>query len=204
MNKGTLDKSSVRNKIMVQLVVLVVSMFLAVQSMAQGNEGSSGKSCWGPWQVSVKFGTQMSGIKDEDFIASNYAPLLNVTAGKWFSPSLALQIGYKGWYFNTIADTDKHPYGYYYGEALLNVNSLFRNYDDSGLWSLHLHAGTGYFYNGTYDQPNFCTDMGITNNFRISRMFLASLDVSAIVGYDIYQGDEDILPGISVGVSYQF
>ncbi len=178
--------------------------FFPVNITAQSEENATQSHVWGDWQVTFRFGTQMSGIKDEDFIASNYAPLLNVTAGKWFSPSVALQIGYKGWYFNTISDDIKHNYGYYYGEAVLNVNSLFRHYNESGKWSLYLHAGSGYFYNHEYDRPNVCGDFGISNNYRISRMFLTSLDISAIVGWDIYQGDEDILPGISLGIAYLF
>jgi hypothetical protein len=46
--------------------------------------------------------------------------------------------------------------------------------------------------------------MGISNNLRISGSFQASLDVSAIVGWDIYQGNDDILPGISLGIAYLF
>ncbi len=202
MNRQCKPSLDLNNRIF--LVTLILILVLTVQSRAQQTENISRKSCWGPWQVTLRLGTQMSGIKDEDFIASNYAPLLNVSVGKWFSPSIALQIGYKGWYFHTIADGEKHPYGYYYGEAVLNVNSLFRNYDVSQLWSLYLHGGTGYFYNGTYDRPNVCADMGISNNLRISENFLASLDISAIVGYDIYQGDEDILPGISLGIAWLF
>ena len=47
-------------------------------------------------------------IKKEDFVGSNYSPLLNIAVGKWFAPSIALQLGYKGWYFNTISDEEKH------------------------------------------------------------------------------------------------
>ena len=162
------------------------------------------KSVWGDWQVSLRFGTQMSGIKDEDFVASNFSPLLNVSLGKWFSPVIALQVGYKGWYFNTIADEKKHAYGFYYGEAVLNTNALLKNYNQSCRWSLYLHFGSGYFYNYDYDRPNVCADMGISNNYRISDRFQACLDVSAIVGWDIYQGDDDILPGISFGIAYLF
>lgn len=185
------------------LVAILLVLFLTNKSMAQP-AGNSQKDCWGPWQVSVNFGTQMSGIKDEDFVAGNYAPLLNVSVGKWFSPSLAIQFGYKGWYFHLIIDDNKYKYGYYYGEAVLNVNSLVRNYNDTHLWSLYLHGGSGFFYNYNYNRPNVCADGGVTNNFRISRSFLASLDVSAIIGWDIYQGDEDILPGVTVGFSYLF
>ncbi len=193
-----------KSAIKIKSFIISFCFLILLFSGSQAQETASKYDNWGDWQINLRFGTQMSGIKDEDFIASNYAPLLNVSAGKWFSPSIALQIGYKGWYFHTIADEEKHPYGYYYGEAVLNVNSLFRNYDDSQLWSLYLHGGTGYFYNGTYDQPNFCADMGVTNNLRISEMFRASLDISAIVGYDIYQGDEDILPGITLGIAWLF
>lgn len=179
-------------------------LILPFVSKAQDNGQADIKNVWGKWQVSLNFGTQMSGIKDEDFVAGNYAPLLNVSAGKWFSPALALQVGYKGWYFHQIIDDKKYNYGYYYGEAVLNVNSLFRNFDDSCIWSIYLHGGSGYFYNYTYERPNICADMGITNNIRLTKNFQANLDVSAIVGWDIYQGNEDVLPGISLGINYLF
>lgn len=185
----------------------LVSIFL-VLSLADNCKAQTAVNpqnhCWGDWQVSINFGTQMSGIKDEDFVANNYAPLLNVSFAKWFSPSLAIQFGYKGWYFHQIIDDNKYKYGYYYGEAVLNVNSLFRNYNSSAGWSLYLHCGSGYFYNYHYKKPNVCANMGISNNYRFAENFQASLDISAIVGWDIYQGDEDILPGITVGISYLF
>jgi hypothetical protein len=193
----------VKNTI-VYAALLLTMLYFSPDCTAQDTGNADMKSVWGDWQVSFRIGTQMSGIKDEDFIASNYAPLLNVSVGKWFSPVLALQLGYKGWYFHTIADDKKHKYGYYYGEAVLNVNRLFRTYKESCKWSLYLHCGSGYFYNYDYGQPNVCADMGLSNNYRISKAIQASLDVSAIAGWDIYQGDADILPGVTVGVAYLF
>jgi hypothetical protein len=186
------------------LVWTLLILFIADNSVAQKSGNSATNSCWGKWQVSLNMGTQMSGIKDEDFVSGNIAPLLKVSVGKWFSPALALQIGYQGWYFHQIIDDKQYHYGYYFGEAVLNINGLFRNYNASGLWSLYLHGGAGYFYNYTYNRPNVCGDMGISNNFRLSDNFKASLDISAIVGWDIYQGNDDILPGISLGIAYLF
>ena len=191
-------------KLYVFLFSLFMIVFFTDKSSAQQAENSEMVPCWGDWQVSLRIGTQMSGIKDEDFVASNFSPLLDVSLGKWFSPVIALQVGYKGWYFNTISDEEKHNYGYYYGEAVLNVNRLFKHYKDSCKWSLYLHGGSGYFYNYTYNRPNVCADFGISNNYRISSMFQVSLDISAIAGWDLYQGDEDILPGISLGIAYLF
>jgi hypothetical protein len=186
------------------LALAILYLFIAENSSAQRSNGSAGNACWGDWQVSVNLGTQMSGIKDEDFVSGNIAPLLKVSVAKWFSPVLALQIGYQGWYFHQIIDDNKYPYGYYFGEAVVNVNGFCKNYTESSLWSLHLHGGAGYFYNYTYNRPNVCADMGVSNNFRISRHFRASIDVAAIVGWDIYQGDEDILPGVTLGIAYLF
>ncbi len=155
------------------------------------------------WFVSSSFGYQMSGIKSEDFISSNYSPLLNVTAGKWFTPSLALQTGYKGFYFNTISDNQKHHYSFFYGEAVINVNSFFKKYKPNQIWCLYLHAGPGFFYNYFYSKPNICANLGVQNTFRLTSQLYANFDIAAIVGWDIYQGDEDILPGILVGLKYR-
>jgi len=169
-------------KYIVYTALFFTMLYSSHDCNAQGTGNADMASVWGDWQLSFRMGTQMSGIKDENFVASNYSPLLNVSFGKWFSPVLALQLGYKGWYFNSISDEDKHKYGYYYGEAVLNVNKLFKQYKESCKWSLYLHAGSGYFYNYTYNRPNVCADLGISNNYRISDLFQASLDVSAIMG----------------------
>jgi hypothetical protein len=184
--------------------LLLSMLYFSSDCISQKLGNAEMNSAWGDWQITLRVGAQMSGIKNEDFVAANFSPLLNISFGKWFSPVLALQIGYKGWYFNTIADEKKHNYGYYYGEAVLNANRLSRHYRESCKWSLYLHCGSGYFYNYDYNRPNICADMGITNNYRLTDHLQACLDVSAIAGWDIYQGDADILPGLSVGIAYLF
>jgi len=191
-------------KLGIILISIILGTAMTDTGLAQPTGMPSSNSCWGEWQVSLNFGTQMSGIKDEDFVASNYAPLLNVSFGKWFSPILALQVGYKGWYFHQIIDDKKYRYGFYYAESVLNVPRLFSAYSGSSGWSLYLKGGAGYFYNYHYDRPNVCADLGIANNYRLGDHFQASLDISAIMGWDIYQGNEDILPGITVGINYLF
>lgn len=163
------------------------------------------------WFVSVNYGYQMSGIKSEDFVSSNYSPLFNINVGKWFSPYLALQIGYKGFYFNYIVDDVKHHYNFFYSEAVVNLNNVVQpkrvnmgNHPFGKNWSLLLHAGGGYFHNHVYRRSTICANVGLQNNFHLTNQFQANLDISFIIGWDIYQGDEDILPGITAGVTYLF
>jgi len=152
----------------------------------------------------LNVGAQMSGCKNEDFIRSNYSPLLNISAGRWIIPSIGLQLGYKGWYFNTIADEKKHGYGFYYVDAIINVPELFNDKDSWSKWYLNLHGGGGYFYNYDYMKPNICANAGISFYYRFGDRFLVGFDAAAIMGWDIYQGNTDILPGITIGFSYLF
>ncbi|MHC1776968.1 MAG: hypothetical protein AB9834_16315 [Lentimicrobium sp.] len=189
-----------RKLIVIGLIVFGLSNFIAAQTIGIAPADNTELN----WFLTSGIGVQMSGIKDEDFVSHNIAPLVNIMAGKWFSHELALQVGYKGPYYNAIADDKKHHYYFIYAEALMNMNSFCKNYQPSNLWRLYLHAGAGYYYNYDYNRPDVCANLGLTNGFRISNCLQANLDVSAIVGWDIYQGDEDILPGISVGLTYFF
>lgn len=154
------------------------------------------------WFISSSVGIQMSGIKDEDFISHNRAPALLFNVGVWFTPEVALSVGYKGPYFNTIADNDKHHYNYINGEILLNVTELFMRDDKKRKWSLIIHPGAGFFTNLYYGRPNVCLNVGIINSVKLSENINIYCDLGAIAGWDIYQGDDDILPSITFGVNY--
>jgi hypothetical protein len=144
----------------------------------------------------------MSGIKSEDFVKSNYSPLLNISIGKWFASELALQFGYRGTYFYTISDNGKHYYNYFFGEAIFDISNILFKKEVSNIYKPLVHIGSGYLYNYDYGQPNVCASIGISNNFLLSKNLTLKFDVSAVMGWDIYQGDEDILPGLSIGITY--
>ena len=71
------------------------------------------------WFMSSSFGIQISGIKPEDFVNSNVTPAFTIDLGKWISKEIGLQFGYKGFYFNTISDPDRHHYNFIYGNLSL-------------------------------------------------------------------------------------
>ena len=155
------------------------------------------------WFASAAFGTQMSGIKSEDFIGHNFVPSFSFSIGTWFTPEIALQISYKGLYFNTISDDFKHHYNFFFGEVLLNINEFLNGTRlNDKRWNAIFHPGAGIFYNKHYNRPNICANLGLMNTYGISKRFDLFLDVSAVFGYDIYQGDDDILPSIGVGLTY--
>jgi hypothetical protein len=157
------------------------------------------------WFAISDIGIQMSGIKSEDFINSNYSPMVRIIGGKLLNSSIGFQVGYQGRYFNAIADTDKHYYNFYFVEGVLDVKSiLFSIKRDERFHTLLLHAGVGSFQNHYYGNSSVHGVLGTSNIFSILKKIKIKFDIGAIVGWDIYQGDEDILPSLSMGVVYLF
>ncbi len=190
---------------MKKIIILLFFVFVLSFQNLFSQQSQIDSSYKKEWFISLSGGVQMSGIKSEDFISHNIAPALRFSGGVWFTPEIALQFGYKGFYFNTIADSVKHHYNYFFGEVLINLNNLFRNANDrKSKWSLIIHPGAGLFYNIYYGQPNICAHIGFLNKVDISIHINVFADISFIMGWDIYQGDEDILPSCMVGINYIF
>lgn len=184
-------------KVISQLV-LVFGMFMCITSFGQNEDLKSKK-----WLASFDVGIQMSGIKSEDFIWSNYSPMYRLSIARELSPNFSLQVGYQGRYFLAISDDLRYNYSFYFVEGVFNMTNLFFGKNLDRKYSLWLHAGPGYFYHEIYDRSDFHWNLGSSNIFYLSDKFSLKLDVSAIIGWDIYQGNQDILPNISLGLIYK-
>jgi hypothetical protein len=185
--------------------VLFILLSISCKGFSQDKDIADSSHYTKNWFISASCGIQISGIKSEDFISSNVSPSFLLNAGVWFNPEIALQIGYKGSYFYTISDNDNHHYDFVFGEVLLNINELIvGNKSRRSSWSIIIHSGAGYFNNKYYDRPNICGILGLINNVKVLNRIDVFIDISAIIGWDIYQGDEDILPYWGFGVCYMF
>lgn len=169
---------------------------------AQSNEKEREKSK--NWFVSLEYGMQMSGIKNEDFVPSNYSPVYSLLIGREISPNFAVQIGYQGRYFRAISNKLRYNYNFYFVEGMVNMINLILGKKADLKYNLLLHLGPGYFYHQIYDRVDIHWNVGGSNHFNLSDNFILKIDASAIVGWDIYQGNSDILPNISFGVIYGF
>jgi hypothetical protein len=142
--------------------------------------------------LNLSVGVQMSGIKNEDFVLNNYSPKIDVSAMKSINQVFALQIGYQGYYFNTIANSDNRRYTFVSGSIVTRVMQRSKNHDFS------LLTGLGLFMNHYYKRPSLCADIGVFSNFILANQHFSS-KISAIFGWDIYQGNADILPSLTLG-----
>jgi hypothetical protein len=192
-----------RKELGYRLFFLVLLLSVSLMSFSQSSQNKSQTIPKKVWFVSISAGVQMSGIKDEDFISKNVAPALTLGGGFWITPEIGLYAGYKGPYFNTIADDDKHYYNFIYGEILLNITEMIEP-SKQRKWNLILHPGAGIFNNTYYGRPNVCFNFGMNNSYTIWQNIDLFIDLSVIAGWDIYQGDDDILPSVALGATYSF
>lgn len=184
-------------------ILLTILMFVFFANISCAQKDSISKNTDGKkWFVGLDYGLQMSGIKNEDFVSSNYSPMIRAFIGKWINSSIGFKAGYQGTYFRTIADDIRHPYNFFYGELIFDVKRILFGQKENGIYTPVAHLGPGYFYNFVYRRANVHGILGMSNYFSLSESLELNFDVSAIVGWDIYQGDSDILPSISLGVSY--
>jgi len=153
-------------------------------------------------QVSINIGTQMSGIKDEDFVFSNYSPLFSVNFERMLSNYFGYKIGYKGVYFNYIGDKVKHYYFFIHLSGIIDVSKMVSDKNTLRSWGFAFYGGPGFFYNFHYEKSNICSNLGGRIFYRMNSNLSFNGDVTAIIGWDIYQGNLDILPGLTIGVSY--
>lgn len=181
-----------------RFLVVIVSIFMLGEIIAQIEVDKKENQ----WYLSIGIGSQMSGIKDEDFILSNYSPLINTSIGKRLSQLFSVKIGYKGYYFNYIEDDYRHYYTFIYLDGVIHINNLFRLENYSKNWEVLLNIGAGYFYNFDYGRSNICADIGIQTNYRINANYAINFEIGGIIGWDIYQGNKDILPGLTLGFTY--
>jgi len=190
---------------LVYRVFLLALLFgISTMSFSQSNQSTSQTLPKKVWFISTSVGVQMSGIKDEDFISKNVAPALTIGGGFWITPEIGLYAAYKGPYFNTIADDDKHYYNFIYGEILLSITEMIVGADENRRWNLMLHPGAGIFNNMYYGRPNVCFNLGMINSLKVWQNVSLFMDLSFIAGWDIYQGNDDILPSVALGATYSF
>ena len=180
--------------------LLVLSLiFFSKMIKCQTIFGSDGKNYFGSGM-----GMQISGIRKVDYIRSNISPKINIFFGKEINNSLRIQIGYDGFYFKMIANSDKRHYNYWnliVENQIINIKNSTKNSD---LLKCSLQIGGGLFQNKYFKRPNFCGEIGFTSTMKVTKNASLLLRVNSIMGWDLYQGDEDVINGVIMGVKYNF
>jgi hypothetical protein len=150
--------------------------------------------------IGLEIGAQLSGIRKEDFVSNNISPRVNIYIGKELNSVLSIQVGYEGFYFNTIANRDRRYYNYY---NLKLQHLLFLPRTNSTKNSKNLigfQIGGGLFDNKYYKRPSFVADVGLVGLIALQNKSKLIFRINSILGWDLYQSDEDMISAFTLGL----
>lgn len=163
---------------------------------------------WDNWFVGAAGGVNVffDGAYDP-----GYSPALDITVGKWMTPSVGARVGYQGLYgsewsrrpsvLGSELNTEKNRYeqkfgfAYIHGDVMWNFTNAVFGYKEKRFWSIipYVHAGLLRVYNRA-DAPafidnEFAAGAGVLQNFRLCKRLDLTLDVRGFVASGRYHAN---------------
>ena len=217
-------------------VILMVSVF-AFSAYAQDEtviqiQNSKGPyittGIWDNWFVTAGGGIQVYFGESDTHgnFSDRIAPALDISVGKWITPSVGMRLQYsglkaKGWtdgllpYSHGSADAD----GYYkekfntmnlHADFLWNVSNEFGGENQYRFWSFVPYAGLGFAHSWSNGSSNdeLTANLGLLHNIRISDAFDISVDMRAMfvnqrLAYTNGSNGVNVMGTITAGITYK-
>jgi len=194
-------------KFFIGAIALAVLSTVAMPAFAQenGNRDENGNIVRGPyhtnrfgdnWFIGVQGGLNLLQDKDYDAILS---PAVDLTIGKWFTPSTGFRFGYQGleaaaWSdkssaYATSLDSSKKQYkdqfniSYLHVDGLWNLSNAFSGYKETRFWDVIAYAHSGYLrsYKLNDGVNTVGVGAGMLNNFRLGNRVSITVDLRETV-----------------------
>ena len=142
------------------------------------------------WFLSVKGGMSAftgTPVGHGDFF-DRTKPLLNVSAGKWFTPFVGGRLAFQG--LKLIdSDIESRSYQNVHVDFLYNIASHFKkNHDELPKWDFIPYAGCGIIHNSYTHQKPFAISYGIIGRYRLANRLHVSAELGATTTWQKFDG----------------
>ena len=195
-----------------------------------GNRDENGKVVRGPYETN-RFGDNwfigasggVNFFMNEGY-KTKVGPSLDVSVGKWFTPTIGMRVGYSGLSANSWSDTpsvlgsvfdtgedmylQKFGYMYIHGDFLWNMTNAIGGYKETRVWNMIPYVNAGYFRSYGLDDVDFYNNelalgAGMLHNFRITERLAVILDTKTVVVNGRVHGADGvaILPSATLGLA---
>ena len=142
------------------------------------------------WFLSVKGGASAftgKPVGHGDFF-DRKKPLLNISAGKWFTPYVGGRLAFQG--LKLIdSDIESRSYQNIHADFLYNVAAHFKkNYEELPQWDVIPYVGCGIIYNNYTELKPFAFSYGIIGRYRLAKRLHLSAEVGATTTFQDFDG----------------
>lgn len=207
-----------KKRAFVLLVLAAVVPFMASAQTSQEVENPRWKGFvtnkfWDNWFIQVGGGVQMlsgSAERDDMDFSDRISPVIDLSVGKWFVPTLGARLQISGLKVNGITrdpaniHTDGTRYdgatGYYeqeidqfnvHADALLNISNWIGKYRPDRFYDFIPFAGFGFTRSYSANRYDFMFTGGLINQMRLADW----VDLNVEFRGNLYKGDFDRDPG---------
>lgn len=146
---------------------------------------------WGSnWFLSVKGGasafyTHPYGCGD---FFDHMSPLLNVSVGKWITPTVGGRISYQGLKYKNAFMESSH-YQTLHADFLYNLSSLVRSdVEKLARWDFIPYAGAGIIGDHDTYQKSFALSYGFITRYRLARRWHLTGEIGGVTAFKDFHG----------------
>ena len=176
------------------IALAFVGLASTTTAMAQSVEVPSKKysvatnSFWANWFVSAGFEANGSYTSQENCCNKNPFSVdrgtlgFNVAVGKWFTPGIGLRTKFDGlWLKQVNTRDDHHSYKVtnLHEDVMFNLSNMLFGYNEKRVWNFIPYVGLGWVRNLDTKNNEISYNVGLLNNFRVSKHVQLFLDLYA-------------------------
>lgn len=157
------------------------------------------------WFVGANIGAQMyvGDHISEGKAGKLITPIFEVNAGKWFTPSIGLRLGFggyqaKGYSFSdggfSYERVDNNLYRtkwgilHLHGDVMLNFTNMFCGYREDRLYNAIPYVSIGYLRGMDNDENELSGGIGFINRFRLNKAWDLNLELRGTINNDVMDG----------------
>ena len=122
------------------------------------------------WFISVQGGMSAFAGKPVghgDFF-DRTKPLLNISAGKWITPTVALRASFQGLKF-VDGNMESRSYQSIHGDVMYNISAAFRDdHEMLSKWDVMPYLGIGLVHNSFTESKPFALSLGVAGRYRLT------------------------------------
>lgn len=147
-------------------------------------------SSWrGNWFISVSGGASAfigSPLGCADLFG-RMKPVLSVSAGKWFTPSVGARVAFQGFQFKD-ASLSGQGFRHLHADLMWNVLSYARRSEDDSRWDLIPYVGLGILHNEENGKRPFALSYGLQGRYRLNDRFHLTAELGSVGTFKDFDG----------------
>lgn len=205
---------------MKKFLMFIATALISISVFAQENNNRdvNGKVARGPYLTN-------NGLFDNTFIGvgggintfyyntmsfENFKPGYAVDGfiGKWFTPTVAGRIGYKG--ITNVVDDNNFWQHYVHADFMWNISNVIGGYKETRFWDFVPYATVGIIMvkpqNGKGLNNEYGAGIGLYNDLRLSNRVSLYLDVNAVITkaaqFNVTEHRYGLIPSASIGILF--